>query len=131
MNGYRPPRSRPRTEKHLGRLVSQYAEATGLGVGRVRQRLSAMAFIGALKRVREQDSPTRFLIKGGIACELRFPHKARATRDLDAVLRGPLDQLLANLGAAFATPYSGFSFTHTEPEAIHETGAQRFDVKLQ
>jgi Protein of unknown function (DUF3024) len=25
MNGYRPPRSRPRTEKHLGRLVSQYA----------------------------------------------------------------------------------------------------------
>ena len=81
------PRSQPKTEKHLGRLVSNYAEASGLGVRRVRQRVSAMAFLGALERVREEDSPTRFLIKGGIACELRFQDQARATRDLDALFR--------------------------------------------
>lgn len=131
MSAYRPPKGQPKTEKHLGQLVSQYAEASGLGVGRVRQRVSAMAFVGALERVREEDSPARFLIKGGMACELRFQGKARTTRDLDAVFHGSLDELLADLDAAFAESYSGFSFSYSEPEAIGETGSHRFEVKLQ
>jgi hypothetical protein len=125
-----PPRSQPKTEKHLGRLVSNYAEASGLGVRRVRQRVSAMAFLGALERVREEDSPARFLIKGGIACELRFQDRGRATRDLNALFHGSLDELLTNFDTAFATPYSGFSFSYTPPEAVRETGAHRFDIKL-
>jgi hypothetical protein len=90
-----------------------------------------MAFVGALERVREEDSPARFLIKGGMACELRFQGKARATRDLDAVFHGSLGALLTDLDAAFAEPYSGFSFSYSEPETIGETGSHRFDVKLQ
>ncbi len=124
------PKRRPKTEKHLGRLVSQYAEARGLGVRRVRQRVSAMALLGALERVQEDDSPARFLLKGGIACELRFQDEARATRDLDAIFHGPLDGLLTDLDAAFATPYSGFSFSYTQPERVRETDTHRFDVKL-
>jgi hypothetical protein len=89
-----------------------------------------MAFLGALEHVREEDSPTRFLIKGGIACELRFQDQARATRDLDALFHGSLDELLADFNTAFAAPYSGFSFSYTPPEAVRETGAHRFDVKL-
>jgi hypothetical protein len=130
MSGYSSPQRQPRTEKQLGRLVSRYSEASGLGVRRIRQRISAMAFLGALDRVREEDSPARFLIKGGMACELRFQDKARATRDVDAIFRGSLDELLADLDAAFATPYSGFSFNYAQPEAVRETGAHRFDVKL-
>jgi hypothetical protein len=49
-----------------------------------------------LERVREEDSSTRFLIKGGIACELRFQDRARATRDLDGLFRGSLDELLSS-----------------------------------
>ncbi len=124
------PRSQPKSEKQLGRLVSQYAEASGLGVRRVRQRISAMAFIGALERVREKDSPARFLIKGGMACELRFQDRARTTRDLDALFHGSLEELLADLDTAFVMPYSGFSFTHTQPETIRETTSHRFDAKL-
>jgi hypothetical protein len=90
-----------------------------------------MAFVGALDRVQEEDSSTRFLIKGGMACELRFRGRARATRDLDAVFRGSLDELLADLDAAFAGPYSGFAFTYSEPEPIGATGSHRFEVKLQ
>jgi len=90
-----------------------------------------MAFLGALERVREEDSPARFLIKGGMACELRFQGRARATRDLDAIFRGSLDELLADLDAAFAESYSGFSFSYSEPEAIRETGSHRFELKLQ
>jgi hypothetical protein len=128
---YRPPRGQPKSEKHLGQLIAQYSEASGLGVRRVRQRVSAMAFVGALERVRAEDSPVRFLIKGGMACELRFQGKARATRDLDAVFHGSLDELRADLDAAFAETYSGFSFSYSEPEPIGETGSSRFEVKLQ
>lgn len=130
MNAGPPSTSQPKTEKQLGRLVSNYAEASGLGVRRVRQRVSAMAFLGALERVHEEDSPARFLIKGGIACELRFQNQARATRDLDALFHGSVEELLADLDTAFATPYSGFSFSYTPPGAVRETDAHRFDVKL-
>lgn len=115
MSSYPSPGHQPKTEKQLGRLVSRYGEASGLGVQRIRQRISTMAFIGALERVQEEDSPARFLIKGGMACELRFQDKARATSDVDAIFRGSLDELLADLGAAFATPYSGFSFNYAQP----------------
>jgi hypothetical protein len=53
-------------------------------------------------RVREEDSPARFLIKGGMACELPFQDRARATRDLDALFHGALEELLADLDTAFA-----------------------------
>ena len=128
---YQPPKGQPKTEKHLGQLVAQYAEVEGLAFRRVRVRVSAMAFVGALERVREEDSPDRFLIKGGMACELRFQDMARATRDLDVTFHGSIDELVQDLDVAFAEPYSGFSFTHSEPEAIHETGSYRFDVSLQ
>jgi hypothetical protein len=46
---YRPPKGQPKTARHLGQLVAQYAEAAGVGVRRVRLRVSAMAFVGALE----------------------------------------------------------------------------------
>lgn len=128
---YRPPKGQPKTERHLGQLVAQYAEAAGLAVRRIRLRISAMAFVGALERAREVDSLQRFLIKGGMACELRFQDKARATRDLDALFHGSLDDLLKDFDAAFAAPFSGFSFTYTDPGAIRETGSYRCDIRLQ
>lgn len=131
MSSYRPPKGTPKTELHLGQLVRAYADTSGLAPGRVRQRISAMALLGALERAREVDSPTRFLLKGGMACELRFPGKARTTKDLDVIFHGSLDQLLADLDTAFAEPYSGFAFRYSEPRAIRETAAHRFEVKLQ
>lgn len=38
--------------------------------------------------------------------------------------------MLADLDAAFATPYSGFSFSYTQPTPVGKTKAHRFDVKL-
>jgi hypothetical protein len=127
----RPPKGQPKTEKHLGQLVARYAEDAGLALRRVRLQISAMAFVGALERVREEDSHQRFLIKGGMACELRFQEKARTTRDLDAVFHGSLDELLSDLDAAFAEPYSGFTFAYGDPRPVGATSAQRFEVKLQ
>lgn len=124
------PKSRPKTEKRLGQLAAIYADAEALDLRRVRQRLSAMMFVGALERVREEDTPARFIIKGGLAIELRFQGRARTTRDLDAVFAGSIDDLLADFDEAFAEPFSGFAFTYTQPEKIRDTGAHRLEVKL-
>lgn len=88
MSSQPPPKSQPKTEKHLGHLVSKYAEASGLGVRRVRQRVSAMAFLGALERVREEDSLARFLIKGGIGMRVALPRSGTShTRSRRALPR--------------------------------------------
>jgi hypothetical protein len=124
------PKVRPKTEKRLGQLAAIYADAEELDLRRVRQRLSAMMFVGALERVREEDTSARFLIKGGLAIELRFQDRARTTRDLDAVFAGSIDDLLTDFDEAFAEPFSGFTFTYTQPEKIRDTGAHRLEVKL-
>jgi hypothetical protein len=123
-------RVRPKTEKHLGQLAQQYANANELDLRRIRQRMSAMMFVAALDRVGEEDTPSRFVIKGGLAIELRFQARARMTRDMDAVFTGDLDALLADLDEAFDEPYSGFTFTYTKPEPIRNTDAHRLEVKI-
>lgn len=129
MTEFNPPKKRPGNVKHLRRLVQSYAgQATA--IRRVQQTISTMAFVGALTRVREEDTAVRFLIKGGMALELRMPGKARATKDLDAIFHGSLDELLTDLDEAFKESYSGFSFRYTDPVEIRETDVHRFEVKL-
>jgi hypothetical protein len=60
---------------------------TGVAPDRVRRWVSVMVLLGALDRVGEEEMP-RFLLKGGIAIELRFGTDARATKDVDLVFFG-------------------------------------------
>ena len=87
-----------------------------------------MVLLGALERVEYHGGPG-FLLKGGVAIELRLRMKARATKDVDVVFRGSRDQLLEALDDAFAHPYADFTYLRGEPED-HGPHALRFDVKL-
>jgi hypothetical protein len=87
-----------------------------------------MVLLGALDRVRESDPV--FLLKGGVAIELRLRSQARATKDVDLVFFGSPEDLADDLDRALADPYSEFSF---QREAIGEGGDgqfRRLDVKL-
>ncbi len=111
MSSYRRPRRMPVQRGHLERLLSSYASAEGLTPDRVRRWLNAMVLIATLDRVREANAEPRFLLKGGVAMELRLRGGARATKDLDMIFRGQTHaQLLDTLDTAFAEPYCGFSF---------------------
>lgn len=130
MNAYRPPRRMPVQRSHLERLVSSYGSAEGLTPDRVRRWLNAMVLIATLDRIREPDAEPCFLVKGGVAMELRLRGGARATKDLDMIFRGTQARLLEALDTAFAEPYCGFSFLRGEVKPIADTGAQRLDIKL-
>lgn len=87
-----------------------------------------MVMLGALERAERGGRP-RFLLKGGLAIELRLRTRARATKDVDVVFLGLPGEMLEALDAAFEHPYGDFTFVRGDR---HELGphAHRFDVRL-
>lgn len=128
---FKAPKRPPTRRSHLERLVHAYARDNDVPQAHVRHLISSLALIGALQRVEDANAGPRFLIKGGVAMELRLGVQARPTNDLDVVFRGPPAELSDTLDVAFAGPYAGFEFTRAdEPEEIRETSTQRQDVKI-
>lgn len=125
----RRPDGPPAARGHLERLIGHYAELTGVAPDRVRRWVSVMVLLGALDRVGEEEMP-RFLLKGGIAIELRFGTDARATKDVDLVFFGDLQVLEDDLDAAFDRDYSQFAFQRQQIEQMPGTPFHRLSVKL-
>ena len=89
-----------------------------------------MALIGVLEPVRRDDGPA-FLIKGGVAIELRLGLRARTTQDVDFVFRGSPGQMTEALEDAFESSYSGFTFRRKGAvQAIRDTEGRRFPVQV-
>ncbi len=104
----------PKTKARLERLVTDWQKSSGQPVARLNLRIAAMMIAGALARVVGPDERAAFAIKGGIAMELRLGDRARATRDIDLVLRGDTDHLANLLDAGLSKPYNGFAFRRRE-----------------
>jgi len=69
----------------LARYAQAYARELGVAEGRVRAWVAYMILAGMLERAADADAP-RFIVKGGVALELRLRDRARATKDIDIVL---------------------------------------------
>jgi hypothetical protein len=122
------PRHGP-VKSHLEQLIGRHSRESGIATDRVRRWVSTMALLGALERAAPDHAPPRFLLKGGVAIELRVRTGARATKDVDVVFGSDPDELLDALDAAFAEPYCDFAFRRGAP-AEHGPHATRFDVRL-
>lgn len=130
MSAFKPPRNPPSQRGHLERLIDQYARANGVAAERMRRWLSTMALVGTLETVTLDERP-RFLIKGGVAIELRLGLRARTTKDVDVVFRGAAGELVDALEEAFERPYGSFSFRRKgEIERIRETDSWRLAVQV-
>lgn len=104
-----PPKAPPRTHQMLSRWAEVYARQVGHDAARVRRWVAYMALGGALGRD-EADGAPRFALKGGVALELRFRGRGRATRDLDLVLNDTRSDLLGALESALQPGFEQFSF---------------------
>jgi hypothetical protein len=120
----------PTSERTLARYVAAHARETGADVARVRRLISFMALAGALRQgVRGEEAP-RFVIKGGVALELRLRDRARATRDLDLILDRDQGDPLEALEEALAGAYEGFTFRRKGEEFRMANGAVRAKVQV-
>lgn len=121
----------PHNVNVLGRWLTESANHSGLAAGRLRRWLGFMIVAAMLDQTgRGDDGEALFLIKGGVALELRMGGSARATRDLDAALRTPIGELVDHLDPAVREGFGDFGATRSELEQIRGTGAIRCDIKL-
>lgn len=108
--GRRRPTGPPPSAGVLARYAQTYARELGVAEGRVRAWVAYMIMAGALERATGADDP-RFIVKGGVALELRLRNRARATKDIDVVLRDMEADLADALEQALTgEPNQGFSF---------------------
>ena len=112
------PPKRPKTVNRLQRLITEWERESGQPVRRLNLRVASMMLAGALRRAVDDDGAVVFVTRGGVAMELRAGEKARVTGDVDLVLRGDPETLLAHLDASLADDYEEFSFERNEPQAL-------------
>lgn len=116
--------------KQLERVVQQYARANSTTVDRVRLRIAALAICGALSTAAHAGIIPLYLIKGGLALELRFGYKARASKDLDVGIQAEVDLLPEILERALRTDFDAFSFRIKSPPTRTRSGAFRIEVQV-
>jgi hypothetical protein len=104
----KPPRPRPleRLEKTLARV----ARGQGLDQERLRRWVSYLAICGILERATAGGLLAGYYLKGGVAMELRFAQRARATKDLDRGLQGGRAARLREFAQALTLGFDQFSF---------------------
>lgn len=106
----RPPTGPPPSAGVLAKYAQAYAREAGVSEGRVRAWLAYMIMAGVLERAAVGGNP-RFMVKGGVALELRLRDRARATKDIDIVLQNTDADLARTLERALTgEPYQGFAF---------------------
>jgi hypothetical protein len=114
----------------LAKYVQAYARANGIAEGRVRAWISYMIMAGVLQRGTAGDQPP-FIVKGGVALELRLRNRARATKDIDLALRLPDADLALTLERALTgDPYQGFSFRRKREPLLLDNGVVNMEFAV-
>lgn len=125
------PPKRPKTVNRLQQLITEWERESGQPVRRLNLRVASMMLAGALRRAVDGDGAVVFVTRGGVAMELRAGEKARVTGDVDLVLRGDPESLLAHLDASLADGYEAFSFERNEPQPLElRPHVRRIRVKV-
>lgn len=95
-----------RLEKRLARVAREH----GLDQERLRRWVSFLALCGVLERAMGDGILGSYYLKGGVALELRFATRARATKDLDLGLEGPSADRLDLLRRSLELGFDEFAF---------------------
>jgi hypothetical protein len=127
---HKPPNGLPPSVGVLAKYVLAYARASNVAEGRVRAWISYMITAGMLERTATTGQPP-FVIKGGVALELRLRNRARATKDLDVSLHHPDADLALTLEHALTgEPYQGFSFRSKRKPLVLDNGVVNMEFAV-
>lgn len=88
-----------------------------------------MILAGALERVQDESGGSAFVVKGGVALELRLRLRARATRDFDASFREQFGEMLEVLDVALREPYGDFRLARKG--GIRDLGGKARRMEIQ
>lgn len=127
----RKPVKAPANRSTLEKYVAAYAKENATDVARVRRLISFMALAGVLQEAALDDGSPKWVLKGGVALELRFPDRARATKDLDLILNSDAGELLEEIETALGAAYEVFTFRRKGEEYQMANRALRIKVQVE
>lgn len=125
------PKAKPPANRvALERWIAQKAQEDGIAAARLRRALSFMVLSAVLARFVDEEGAPLFLLKGGVAMELRVGTRARASKDYDTAFREDLTRLDDVLAAASVHVHGDFRLTAGAATPIGPTGAVRIPVRI-
>ena len=80
--------------------------------------VASTVVIAALQQVTDQTGVPTFLLKGGTMLQHRLGLTARATKDIDGLIRGDVDAFIEALDVVLTKPWGPFTMTRSEIEII-------------
>lgn len=123
----------PRSARILDAWVRDAQAVVGTRGDRVGWILASTIVVASLQRAVEEDTPL-FLLKGGTLIERALDLKARATKDVDTLFRGAVEELEDRIDAALAMPWGELTMERTGIEVIERARRvvkpRRFKVQL-
>lgn len=124
--------TRPRPPERLEKTLARVAREMGINQERLRHWVSFLALCGVLERARQEGIVGVYYLKGGVALELRFALKARATRDLDLGMAGSRADRLQTLSRALRLEFDQFTFRlKAQQLEMENADAVRVQVAIQ
>lgn len=132
-----PKAKEPVSAKVLNTWIAQAEgklgdEAKG---GRLGWLIASSVAIAAVQRAIDADGRQLFLLKGGTLLQHRLNATARATKDVDGLIRGDLDEFILALDDALAEPWGPLTLRRAEVEVVNVPTRvikpRRFDIILE
>ncbi len=123
-----PGRAPERLEKTLARV----AREQGIDQERLRRWVSFLAICGVLERALADGLLGTYYLKGGVAMELRFAQRARATKDLDIGIEGTRTSRLKTLSEVLKIGFDQFTFrVKSRTRDMEQADTVRMQVAVQ
>lgn len=136
INHLKPKDKEPRSARVLDGWVAQAQQTIGgqTSGGRLGWLIASTVVVAALQRAVDETGPL-FLLKGGTLLQHRLGLDARATSDVDGLVRGDLTRFLAALDDVIKSPWGPLTMERGPVEVIKTptrvTKPMRFDVLVR
>jgi len=131
---FSPPQQNIRPPGNINNLqsrITKYARDNAVSVSRLNQRLLTEVTLGLLERARDLGVIPMYMAKGGMALELRFGMRARASGDLDIGIVAGGKPLLDVLDRVLKVGFSDFTFGRADgPDLLENVQTYRVNVKV-
>ncbi len=102
--------SNPKSPERLEKRLARVAREQGIDQERLRRWVSFLALCGVLERAMQEGVLGAYYLKGGVAMELRFAQRARATKDLDLGIEGSRTTRMQTLSDVLRLTFDQFTF---------------------
>jgi hypothetical protein len=124
--------SRQKPPQRLEKKLARVAREQGIDQERLRHWVSFLALCGVLERACHENILGVYYLKGGVAMELRFAQRARATKDLDLEMEGTRAGRLQVLSEALRLGFDQFSFRlKAQVRDMEQADTVRVQVSIQ